>query len=105
MPRTIAPPKLHKLALPAHACRRVAKHCCDQCGLPGVDIATEQRLRRAAALLMRQSDGRRDNERCEIEATLEGFLWLQKRLWKGAAVDATLNFVCREISVQLSSGI
>lgn len=85
------------LALPAGICRRVAKFCCDL----APNHQERERLLKAAALFMRQSDGLHSEAYAEVEAPLHSFLWLQKRLWTTSAKDAQINRVCVEISKQM----
>lgn len=98
---TVATREVHKLALPAFACRRVAKFCCD---ITGVDTATETWLRRVATTFLDASEGQHSRATCEVEASRDGLLRLQARMWKTGATDKILNAVCREISIQLSQG-
>lgn len=90
------------LSLTALQCRHVAQYLCKQVGLPRTEATDEKRLQNCAAMLMRLSDGRRGLETVEINNPLGGFLWLQKRLWKGVGTDKVLNAVWGEISRQMA---
>lgn len=97
MKSTVTENPTRTLRIPAGYCRRVAKFCCDL----SYNSSECERLRKAAALFMRCSDGFHDKGLCDVEAPAASFNWLYSRIFKTAAKDKVLNAVCWEISVQM----